>query len=66
MNSTTTLTVTQVAERLHVHPKTVKRLLASGALAYVDISTTEKGASVRITEAQLASFLRKRTRRRQP
>ena len=43
------LTVREVAERLHVHPITVRRLIASGRLAAVRI-----GRAVRVREADLS------------
>ncbi len=45
------LTVKEVAERLHVHPITVRRLIASGRLPAVRI-----GRAVRVREAAVAKM----------
>lgn len=47
------LTVREVADRLHVHPITVRRLIGSGRLPAVRI-----GRSVRVCESDLEAFLR--------
>jgi excisionase family DNA binding protein len=48
------LTARQVAERLHVHPNTVKRLIRSGALEAYRLG---KRGDVRVSEAALARYL---------
>ena len=47
-------TVTETAESLHVSEKTVRRLIASGALAAHRV-----GRTVRISDADLAGYLNK-------
>jgi excisionase family DNA binding protein len=47
------LTVQEVAERLHVHPITVRRLIANGRLAAIRI-----GRAVRVREEDVGAFLR--------
>lgn len=49
------LTVSQVAEELSVHPKTVRRLIASGQLAAVKI-----GAAVRVLPDDVGAFVEDR------
>ena len=46
------LTVSEVAEELAIHPKTVRRLVARGELAVVKI-----GAAVRIHPADVDAFV---------
>jgi excisionase family DNA binding protein len=48
------LTARQVAERLSVHPNTVKRLIRSGALEAYRLG---RRGDVRVSEAQLAKLL---------
>lgn len=49
------LTARQVAERLHVHVNTVKRLIAKGELPAYRLGPRR---DVRVSEAQLAGYLR--------
>lgn len=60
------LTILQVAKRLQVTTRTVKRYMQTGALASIDIHVSDGRPTVRVGEAQLATFLRKRTRRGKP
>lgn len=53
------LTVAQVAERLNVSEKTIRRLVAAGRLA-----ETRVGRSIRISEEELERFRRDSTSRR--
>ncbi len=60
------LTVSEVAEELAIHPKTVRRLVACGELAAVKI-----GAAVRVHPADVDAFVDEhrvqgRVRRRDP
>jgi excisionase family DNA binding protein len=48
------LTARQVAERLHLHPNTVKRLVAKGELQGYRLGSR---GDVRVSEAQLAQYL---------
>lgn len=52
---TVLLTVGQVAEELSVHPKTVRRLIASGQLAAVKI-----GTAVRVLPDDVGAFVQNR------
>ncbi len=58
--STQFLSVTDVADRLSVHPQTVRHWLRSGTLSGVALS---RKSGYRISEEDLAAFLRKRTGR---
>ncbi len=52
------LTVRQVAERLHVHPETVRKLCTRGELAHVRISN-----AIRIVPSDLIAFIVRRRER---
>jgi excisionase family DNA binding protein len=49
-------TVDEVADRLHVHPETVRRWLRSGRLEGVKLSASGVG-SYRVPESAVAKFL---------
>ena len=50
------LTTTQAAERLSVHPDTIRRLVKAGKLKAVSLSDTER-ARLRIDEKELQAFI---------
>jgi excisionase family DNA binding protein len=55
------LTTRQVADALHVHPRTVQRLVERGELAVVRL-----GASIRFDPAELVRLIAERTRTVRP
>ena len=50
------LTTPQAAERLNVHPETIRRLIKAGKLKAVSLSDTER-ARLRIDEKELQAFI---------
>jgi excisionase family DNA binding protein len=50
------LTTQQTAERLSVHPETIRRLIKAGKLKAVSLSDTER-ARLRIDEKELQAFI---------
>jgi excisionase family DNA binding protein len=52
------LTTPQAAERLNVHPETIRRLVKAGKLKAVSLSDTER-ARLRIDEKELQAFIDK-------
>ena len=52
------LTTPQAAERLSVHPDTIRRLVKAGKLKAVSLSDTER-ARLRIDEKELQAFIDK-------
>jgi excisionase family DNA binding protein len=59
---TTLLTITEVARRVRLHPRSVKAWITSGQLPYVRVNEGQRGE--RISEVALAAFLEARTERR--
>ena len=59
------LTVEQAAERLAVNERSIRRLMASGQLAWIDVSVTKHSMKPRkrIRESDLFAFLEERTNR---
>jgi excisionase family DNA binding protein len=55
-NPTMMLTTQQAAERLNVHPETIRRLVKAGKLKAVALSQTGR-ARLRIDEKELQAFI---------
>ena len=53
------LTVPQAAERLQIHPQAVYRLIWAGQLEWTNVGTGKR-PRIRVSEKQLAAFLRER------
>ena len=50
------LTTQQAADKLNVHPETIRRLVKAGKLKAVSLSDTER-ARLRIDEKELQAFI---------
>lgn len=51
------LTTSQAAERLNVHPETIRRLVKAGRLKAVKLSTDTTRTQLRIDEKELQAFI---------
>ena len=51
------LTVIQAAEKLNVHPETIRRLVKAGRLAAVKLNTETTRTQLRIDEKELQAFI---------
>ncbi len=51
------LTVAQAAEKLNVHPETVRRLVKAGRLIAVKLNTATVRTQLRIDEKELDAFI---------
>jgi len=51
------LTTPQAAERLNVHPDTIRRMIKAGKLNAVKLSTDTTRSQLRIDEKELEAFM---------
>jgi excisionase family DNA binding protein len=56
-NNQMMLTTTQAAEKLNVHPETIRRLVKAGRLKAVLLNTSTTRTQLRIDEKELDAFI---------
>lgn len=59
-NSTTLLTVSEVARRLSLAPRTIKRAIKAGRIPVVDVGFGVGSARLRVSEADLTAWIEER------
>lgn len=57
MAKTQLLTVTEAAERLRMHPETVRQLLRRGDLVGIKMRSANRGGTWKIRETEIERFL---------